>query len=105
MVYIKKGVRQQVRERADNKCEVCETTHPLDFHHITPWSKGGVGEAYNLQLLCKSCHTKQKISNRTHQGQLVTINVTFTSEEFSKLALVKLGMSWHDFILSIVPGD
>ena len=102
MVYIKKHIRQQVRERANDKCELCGTGHPLDIHHIIPWRRGGSNDLDNIKLLCKNCHAKQKISNRMHHGTIVNLNIPFTRDQYTKLATAKQADSWHDFILFLL---
>lgn len=41
----------------ENQCFMCGCIQPLERAHIIPDCQGGTGEADNLHLLCKTCHT------------------------------------------------
>ena len=105
MVYIRIPVRKEVMNRAQNKCEMCGATQNLEIHHIVTWRNGGTHDASNLQLLCESCHTEKKILHRVYHGSLVSVNETFTAEEYSALARIKGKTSWHDFIMKLTKLD
>jgi 5-methylcytosine-specific restriction endonuclease McrA len=54
-------LRQQVRDRAGNRCEYClshqdYTMGRLQLDHIYPTSKGGTDTADNLCLACELCN-------------------------------------------------
>jgi 5-methylcytosine-specific restriction endonuclease McrA len=58
---ISEAVRQQVRERAGNRCEYClshqdYTMGRLQIDHIQPVVKGGIDDAHNLSLACELCN-------------------------------------------------
>lgn len=54
-----------VRQRANNRCEdpSCRKLEGPgayhEVHHITPLSRGGVTQLWNLILLCKTCHDRR----------------------------------------------
>lgn len=52
--------RRQLRERADNYCEVCGLAFATNAHHRKNRSQGGGDELSNLMFLCGSgvtgCH-------------------------------------------------
>jgi hypothetical protein len=54
-------VRQQVRDRAENRCEYCLSHQDyimgrLQIDHIQPIVKGGMDEIDNLCLACELCN-------------------------------------------------
>jgi HNH endonuclease len=58
---VSETVRQQVRERAGNRCEYClshqdYTMGRLQIDHIQPIVKGGADDADNLGLACELCN-------------------------------------------------
>ncbi len=79
--YIPTALRQQVSERAKNRCGYCQTQaevtgQPLQIDHIVPEAAGGKTEADNLWLACVSCN--QRKAYRVHaadsqSGQLVPL--------------------------------
>ena len=59
--YIPARVRQEVRRRAQQRCEYCQSPewltgllHPVD--HITPRRLGGASSTDNLCLACSPCN-------------------------------------------------
>jgi len=60
-VYIPVGVRQEVRQRAQQRCEYCQSAERLTgflftIDHIIPRSAGGADSADNLCLACTGCN-------------------------------------------------
>lgn len=49
---------EQVRLRAEYRCELCTRTAPIQVHHIRPRSQGGGDIELNLVALCHRCHEK-----------------------------------------------
>jgi hypothetical protein len=49
-------LKDQVRERDNNRCVVCEGETELHVHHKIPREKGGLHHPANLVTLCASCH-------------------------------------------------
>lgn len=54
-------LRQQVTERAANRCEYCRSqaryaTQPFSIEHIIPRVKGGPTSVENLALACQGCN-------------------------------------------------
>ncbi|MGD2179549.1 HNH endonuclease [Lusitaniella coriacea] len=61
MPSISDTVRQQVRQRAENRCEYCLSAQDyvmgkLQIDHIQPKVKGGSDERENLCLACELCN-------------------------------------------------
>ena len=52
-------VFQKLLCRYKFKCVECKTSKNLTIDHIQPFSKGGLDEISNLQILCKSCNSKK----------------------------------------------
>ena len=59
------ALREQVRQRAANRCEYCrlrqehESSHPFHIEHINPRKHGGTDEAENLALACHQCNLRK----------------------------------------------
>ena len=58
---IPKALREQVKRRADFRCEYCQTSEWLngvegEIDHIIPRSEGGPSHIENLCLACTSCN-------------------------------------------------
>ena len=61
MSYVPSIVRQQVIQRADNRCEYCLTPHSaslftFEMEHIRSEKHGGLSELDNLALACPFCN-------------------------------------------------
>ncbi|MBT9315297.1 HNH endonuclease [Leptothoe spongobia] len=61
MSSLSDGIRQQVRQRARNRCEYClshqdYTMGWLQIDHIQPVARGGMDELENLCLACELCN-------------------------------------------------
>jgi hypothetical protein len=61
---IPKSLYQQVRERAQFRCEYCHypellSTAPLSIDHLQPQSLGGADNLDNLALACRRCNEKR----------------------------------------------
>ncbi len=61
MASISDAVRQQVYEKANHRCEYCQTSRrligmPLVLDHIIPKSAGGSDERNNLAAACYRCN-------------------------------------------------
>ncbi len=76
---IKEAKRQFALDYLGNKCKSCDSTSKLEFDHIDPSTKKytlAVIFDYSLkiietelekcQLLCKSCHIKKTLAERTY---------------------------------------
>lgn len=60
--YIPRALRQEVIERAQNRCEYCQAplgigTDLFAIEHILPERFGGLTTLLNLALSCSSCNT------------------------------------------------
>ncbi|MFZ4828806.1 MAG: HNH endonuclease [Phototrophicaceae bacterium] len=60
MAYLSESLRQQVSERAQGRCEYCQTQQvivvSMVIDHIVPESAGGSSDLDNLCLACISCN-------------------------------------------------
>jgi len=61
MSHFSELIRQQVRQRAGNQCEYCQSHQDylmgwLQIDHIIPVAKGGTNSADNLCLACELCN-------------------------------------------------
>lgn len=63
------SVRQQVMERDDHRCVVCESTEGLALDHILPFSRGGKHNASNLQVLCRTCNSSKGAKTMDEWGR------------------------------------
>ena len=59
--YVPVALAREVRERARNRCEYCQTPadyapEPFEMEHITPRAIGGATDADNLALACGGCN-------------------------------------------------
>jgi hypothetical protein len=70
--YIKPEVRAEVMKRDGKKCVACNSKKNLEIDHITPISKGGTGEAGNLQVLCRPCNRRKRTSGAVPAEQVAT---------------------------------
>lgn len=41
------------------QCKMCGYGHTLTIDHIVPTSKGGTDQLFNLQTLCRRCHSEK----------------------------------------------
>lgn len=53
---ISNELRRIIMEKDNGSCVECGSYDNLQIDHIFPWSKGGLTEVSNLQLLCKNCN-------------------------------------------------
>jgi hypothetical protein len=64
-VYIPRALREQVRRRAQQRCEYCQSAEWLvgmrhECDHILPRHMGGSSTAENLCLACSSCNSHKQ---------------------------------------------
>lgn len=59
-------LKEQVKERDQYCCYVCEGIESLDVHHIVKQRHGGVHEAHNLVTLCRRCHRHIETGNKEY---------------------------------------
>lgn len=48
-----------VAQRQNYRCAYCGLIKPLDFHHVTPRSKGRNDRPDNIVGVCRSCHERR----------------------------------------------
>lgn len=73
--YISAALRQLVEERAQFRCEYCQTQQliigmPLEVEHIVPEVNGGRTDESNLCLACSGCNRHK--SSRTEATDRLT---------------------------------
>ncbi len=60
MSKLKHQIRIKVRQRAKNRCEICNRKgskhNILTTHHIRPKAFGGENKEDNLMCVCEECH-------------------------------------------------
>jgi hypothetical protein len=70
------GLRRQVWERDDFRCQVCGTNRDLQIDHIYPENRGGPTAAFNLETLCGACN-RHKASGIT----IISMHPAFAERE------------------------
>ena len=72
---IPKPLRELVRQRAEGRCEYCQTSEwlnglPGEVDHIFPRALGGPTDADNLCFACSSCngYKTRQIAHRAGKG-------------------------------------
>jgi hypothetical protein len=75
--------KRRIKEEAGFKCAVpnCNTTSPLDIHHIHYRENGGTDEDDNLICLCKNCH------GRVHENEIPTISIRAYKMRLQRVSL------------------
>jgi hypothetical protein len=60
--------KEEMKEEAGYRCGIptCNTTSPLEIHHIKSQADGGSDDPSNLMCLCRNCH------GRVHNGEIQT---------------------------------
>jgi hypothetical protein len=53
---IPKSVQHAVNLRDQRRCQRCQGTRYLQFHHIKEVARGGLNTVENIKTLCSSCH-------------------------------------------------
>lgn len=73
-----------VKEVLGDHCTTCRKTDVrLDIDHIVPLSKGGAHALSNLQLLCRSCHTRKTALDN---DPVILKDGSWVSREFADFA-------------------
>lgn len=74
--YVPIKIKRELYEKANNRCEECDSKINLQIHHIKAKQKGMDNSLKNLKLLCKNCHKKKGISNRmAGDRKVITYNL------------------------------
>lgn len=50
-----------VWQRANSRCENCQSYYALQIEHDFPKALGGTDELENLKLLCRSCNQRRAV--------------------------------------------
>lgn len=58
--HITDGVKREVWARDGGVCCCCGSAENIEYDHKIPVSKGGSGEADNIQLLCRPCNRRKR---------------------------------------------
>jgi len=86
--------RKYILERANNKCEDCNSTLNLQIHHCyymygyEPWEY----PFDSFRCLCIACHTKRGLTEQVLRGHLASLK---TNELDSLIHLVSTGLYWY----------
>lgn len=72
--YISDKLRRKVAERANHRCEYCQTAQlisgaQMHIEHITPLSHGGTTDEQNLCLACAWCNSYKGAKIRSVDSQ------------------------------------
>ncbi len=114
------SIRFAILERDNFTCQYCGKGAPevkLDVDHVIPHSKGGKDESTNLVTACKLCNLHKgnkdirplvlpkriqlpKQKTESYKGKCIKMHED-TWEKF-KEARRKSGLSWNQFILSLI---
>ena len=75
--------KRRIKEEAGFKCAVtnCNTTSPLDIHHIVYQENGGSDDDNNLICLCKNCH------GRVHNREIPDISIREFKNRILRISL------------------
>ena len=67
--HIPDPIKVLVFQRDKGRCVWCGTDQAIEYDHIQPVSKGGQPTLNNLQLLCRSCNRKKRVSTAEQAEQ------------------------------------
>lgn len=57
---VKSGrVVRELYNSPEGRCEICKEWHYLEVDHRLSRGRGGSNEEYNLQLVCRKCHSEK----------------------------------------------
>jgi len=76
-------IKKEIRNKANNKCEICGGTHKcMDVHHLIPIRTGVdikiINHLNNLQYLCRPCHV---VADRKLRGIDLVASYDFQNEK------------------------
>jgi hypothetical protein len=60
--YIPVDVRSTVFLRDKGECQMCGSKERIEYDHIIPVSAGGESTVANIQLLCRPCNRRKRVS-------------------------------------------
>lgn len=60
--YIPKKIRYKIWQKAQHKCQKCESKTNLQIDHLKPFALGGLNSEENLRLLCFNCNQRSRIN-------------------------------------------
>jgi HNH endonuclease len=83
--YIPRKIKETIYKRADGQCENCGSTHHLEFHHITPFAKGGTNDVSNIKIFCKNCNSRQAIKDFGQEKMDLFLNTLPGSVQFTEI--------------------
>jgi 5-methylcytosine-specific restriction endonuclease McrA len=49
-------LHRKIKQKYNNRCVICGSTHLVAAHHIIPIEQGGHDDESNLITLCRGCH-------------------------------------------------
>ncbi len=70
------SIKREVYQRAEGRCEICNSFHALEIDHVIAYSMGGTHhDSENLRLLCKSCNQRAAIKTFGQKQMDMFINI------------------------------
>jgi 5-methylcytosine-specific restriction endonuclease McrA len=72
--YVSAQIRADLLSSAQHRCATCSATEHLEIDHIVPISKGGTGDVDNLQVLCRKCNRKKRVTLKWEAEQALRSN-------------------------------
>lgn len=81
-------VRQQIRDRDNDECQMCGSHVGLQIHHVKSRGQGGRGVFTNGVLLCWKCHenvqTHQNLIEHWQREFEMRYGIDYYRDEFEK---------------------
>lgn len=83
-------LKEEVKDRDEWKCVICEAETDLHVHHKIPREKGGIHHKANLVTLCASCHAAVETADVQHAFKKCLAN--YNRKKFSHINRETLSM-------------
>jgi hypothetical protein len=83
-------LKEEVKDRDEWKCVICEAETDLHVHHKIPREKGGIHHKANLVTLCASCHAAVETAEIQHAFKKCLAN--YNRKKFSHINRETLSM-------------
>jgi hypothetical protein len=83
-------LKEEVKDRDEWKCVICEAETDLHVHHKIPREKGGIHHKANLVTLCASCHAAVETADIQHAFKKCLAN--YNRKKFSHINRETLSM-------------
>jgi len=73
--YVSAQTRSDLLSLAQHRCAACPSTENLEIDHIVPVSRGGTSDPKNLQVLCRKCNRKKRVTLRREATEVLRSGV------------------------------